>query len=293
VDEAHVTSRWQVPVLVRAVGLGLAVALTGTLTWSRLIVANTRYLPTIPWAVAIMAPFLIAWWHYVVRGRGWPFGTAQARRHAGRANRVPDDLWGPALGAGMLGLVATLFLQGVIARLVTLPRQQDLDPSQYPVLTVLAWVVMSAIVAGVVEETAYRGYMQGGMEGRHGLTTAILVTGVAFGLSHFSHPEVGLVLLPFYVAVATVYGLLAAATNSTYPSMFLHAGGNLFSAFGFFVQGRSEWAVTVSPSSTIWQGGMDGAFVANVVGLLVVGGAAVLAYQGLFRAARVRQNVAA
>jgi hypothetical protein len=75
--------------------------------------------------------------------------------------------------------------------------------------------------------------------------------------------------------------------------MVLHGGGNLFSAFGFFVQGRSEWEVTASPSPTIWQAGMDGAFVANVVGLFVVGGAAALAYQGLFKAARVRQNVTA
>ena len=278
------------PVLVRAVVIGLAVGLLGTVTWSQLIVANTRYLPSVPWASAVMAPILVAWWLYFARGRGKPEGTAHARRLGGRANRVPDELWGPALGAGALGLFATLLLQGVLARLVTLPQQQDLDPSLFPAITVFAWLVMSAVVSGVVEETAFRGYMQGGIERRHGLTTAILVTGSLFGLSHFNHPEVGIALLPFYLSVAAVYGLVAAATNSTYPGMVLHGGGNLLSAFGFFFQGRSEWALTASPPPTIWQAGPDSSFLANVAGLIVVGGAAAMAYRGLFEAARVSRH---
>lgn len=271
---------------VRAVVLGLAIGLAGALTWSRLVAANMRYLPTMPWAAALMVPILVAWWLYFARGRGWPQHTAEARKLLGRANRVPDHLWGPALGAGLLGLLSTLLLQGVLARLVTLPQQRDLDPSQYPTLTVFAWLVMSAAVSGIVEETSARGYIQGGIERRLGLAPAILVTGILFGASHFTHPEVGLVLLPFYVAVSAVYGLLASATNSTYPGMILHAGGNLFSAFGLFVQGRSEWAPSAVPAPTIWETGPDGPFVTTVGGLMIVGAATVLAYRGLFRAAR-------
>jgi steroid 5-alpha reductase family enzyme len=59
-----------------------------------------------------------------------------------------------ALLAGGLGLVAVLLLQGVMSRLVALPVQQDLDVSQYPFVTVVAWVLMSAAVAGVVEEAS-------------------------------------------------------------------------------------------------------------------------------------------
>lgn len=50
-------------------------------------------------------------------------------------------------------------------------------------MTVFAWLVMSAVVSGVVEETAFRGYVQGGIERRHGLTTAIVVIGGLFGLT--------------------------------------------------------------------------------------------------------------
>ena len=274
----------RMPALARAVVAGLAAALLGTLPWARLIAANTEYLPKVPWAAPVMACILVAWWLYFARGRGWPHATAEARRRSGRANRVREDLWAPALGAGVLGLVTTLLLQGVLGRLVALPQQRDLDPSQYPALTVFAWVVMSAAVAGVVEETAFRGYIQGGIERRHGLTTAILVTGSLFGLSHFRHPEIGFVLLPFYLAVATVYGLLAAATNSIYPSMVLHAGGNVLSAFSLLTSGRSEWQLTAAPAPTIWQTGMDGSFLANLVLLAAAGAAAVMAFRGLFRA---------
>lgn len=277
----------RVPVLIRAVVIGLALAAAGTLPWAGLVAVNLRYLPDVPWATAVMAPVLMAWWMYVVKGRGAPASTAAARRLGGRANAVPDHLWGPALAAGMLGLIATLLLQGVLGRLVTLPQQRDLDPSQYPPITLFAWVVMSSVVAGVVEESAFRGYMQGGIERRHGLTTAILVTGSLFGVLHFTHPEVGLVLLPYYLAVATVYGLLAAATNSTFPSMVLHAGGNVFSAVSLFAGGRSEWQLTAVPPPSIWQAGVDASFLANLAALAVVGTATAVAYRALFQAAGV------
>lgn len=272
------------PALIRAVAVGLGVGLLGTLPWAGLIAANVKYRPNVPWATPVMACVLVAWWLYFAKGRGWPETTAEARRRYARANRVPENLWGPALGAGALGLLTALLLQGVLGRLVTLPQQRDLDPSQYPVFTVFAWVVMGAAVAGVVEETAFRGYIQGGIEKRHGLMTAILITGSLFGLSHFTHAEVGLVLFPFYLAVATVYGLLAAATNSTYPSMILHAGGNVFSAFSLFTQGRSEWQLTAVPAATIWKTGIDASFLANLAILVVAGAATVMAYRGLFRA---------
>ncbi len=280
----NLLATWRrVPVLLRAVAAGLAVGLLGVYPWTRLVGANLKHLPTVPWAAPAMAGILLAWWLYFAKGRGWPAATASARRQSGRAHPVAPDLWGPALGAGVLGLVSTLLLQGVLARLVQLPQQQELDPSPYPVFTVFAWVVMSAAVAGVVEETAFRGYIQGGIERRHGLTAAILVTGTLFGLSHFTHPEVGVVLLPYYLSIAAVYGLLAAATNSTYPSMILHGGGNVFSAFSLFTQGRSEWQLTAVPRPTIWQAGVDRSFLANLALLAVAGAVTVMAYRGLFR----------
>src|SRR5262245_21806826 len=110
----------RIPALLRAVGVGLAVGLLGTGSWASLVRANIKYAPDIPWAVPVMAIVLGVWWQYVARGRGWPAATREARRLNARANPVPDHLWGLAVGAGLLGLITVLLLQGVLARLIAL-----------------------------------------------------------------------------------------------------------------------------------------------------------------------------
>jgi hypothetical protein len=92
----------RVPLLVRAVLIGLAAAMAGTLPWAILMSANTRHLSALPWAVPIMAGYLWLYWRYA-RGDGWPQSTAATRRANSRANRLPDDVWGLALLAGILG----------------------------------------------------------------------------------------------------------------------------------------------------------------------------------------------
>jgi membrane protease YdiL (CAAX protease family) len=228
-----------------------------------------------------MAVYLLLYWRYFAHGWGWPQSTAEARRANARANALHADAWGVALLAGMLGLMSVLLLQGVMSRLVVLPQQRELDASQYPALTVLLWVVMSAVVAGVVEEISFRGYLQRPIEHRHGPVAAILVTGSVFGFAHFTHPEVGLALLPFYLAVAAVYGALAYLTDSIFPSIVLHAGGNMFSAFDLFTRGRSEWQLSTTPRPLVWQTGPDAAFLGNLTALLVVGTLTVFAYSAL------------
>ncbi len=276
----------QLPVVLRAILTGVAVAAVGTVPWAVLVGTNTRHASTLPWAVPLMTVYLSFYWLYFVRGWGWPRSTAHIRRTESRANPLPGEVWGAALLAGMLGLVGILLLQGLLSRLVTLPQQRDLDPSKYPMLTVLLWILMGAVVAGVVEETAFRGYLQRPIERRHGPVIAILITGTVFGLVHFSHPEVGLVLLPFYVAVALVYGTLAYLTDSIWPSLALHAGGNMFSAVDLLSSGRSEWQLSTQPRPLIWESGPDAAFWGNLAAFLAVGALAVGAYWGLARVTR-------
>jgi membrane protease YdiL (CAAX protease family) len=199
---------------------------------------------------------------------------------------LPGEVWAAALFAGMLGLGAVVLLLRVMNRLLVLPQQLDADIAKYPVLTVALLVTMSAIVAGVVEEGSFRGYMQGPIERRHGPVIAILATGILFGFAHFAHPEVTLVLLPYYLSVAAVYGTLAYFTNSILPSMVLHASGNAFAAIDLFARGRSEWQTSSSPEPLIWQTGTDASFWISSIGFLLVSFAAVGAYVALASVAR-------
>jgi len=283
----------RVPVVLRAVLIGVAVAAAGSMPWAALVSANTRHQSALPWAVPLMAMYLWLYWRYLVRGTGWPRSTAEARRMNARANALPHETWGSALLAGLLGLASVLLLQGVLSRLFALPQQRDLDVPRYPAVTVLMWVVMSAVVAGVVEETSFRGYLQKPIERRHGPVIAILVAGSLFGFAHFAHPEVGLVLLPFYIAVAAVYGALAYFTDSTLPGMVLHAGGNMFSAFDLFTRGRSEWQLSPEAKPLVWETGPDLAFWSNVAALLIVAALTVWAYSALARAMRQARALSA
>jgi len=276
----------RLPVVARAVVIGMIVAAAGTLPWAFLVSANMKFQPTLPWAVPLMAIFLWFYWRYFVQGKGWPRSTAEARRMNARAHSLPPEVWGPALLAGMLGLASVLLLQGVLSRLVVLPQQQVLEVSRYPGISVLMWVLMSSVVAGIVEETSFRGYLQRPIERRHGPVIATLLAGSLFAFAHFSHREVGVVLLPFYMTVAAVYGTLSYLTDSTLPSMVLHAGGNMFSALSLFTSGRSEWQLSLVAQPLIWETGPDLAFFGNAIALLIVAGLAVWAYAALARVMR-------
>lgn len=277
---------WRLPVIVRAVLTGVVVAAAGTIPWAALVSANAKHWSTVPWAVPPAALYLWLFWQYV-RGAGWPRSTAEARRTNCRANRLSEDVWRMALFAGVLGLAAVVLLQRVMNRLVALPQQRDADfLSQFPFVTVLLWVLMGSVVAGVVEEVSFRGYMQGPIERRHGPVIAVLVTGGLFGFAHFTHPEVTLILMPFYLAIAAVYGALAYLTNSILPSMVLHAGGDVLGAFDLFARGQSEWQASSSPKPLIWQTGADASFWISSVAVLIVGSATVWAYTKLASIAR-------
>lgn len=279
-------SLWRrLPVVARAVLTGSAAALIGTTPWAVLVALNTRHWPAVPWAVPPTAVYLWFYWRYV-RGDGWPAATAAARRTSCRANQLSADVWGLALTAGMLGLVALVAFLGVFNRLVRLPAQQTGDLSHVPLVTLLFWLPMGAIVAGVAEEASFRGYMQRPIERRHGPVAAIAVTGAVFGVAHFTHPEVGLVLMPYFLAVATVYGALAYLTDSIFPSMVLHAGGDIWSGVGLLAQGRAEWQVSPKPKPLIWETGADPAFWTACVVFVIATTVAVAAYVALARAMR-------
>lgn len=275
----------RLPVIVRAVLTGAAVAVVGTTPWAILVSANFKYWSAVPWAVPPTVLYLWLFWKYL-RGAGWPRSTAEIRRANLRANPLSDDVWGAALIAGVLGLGAVVILQVIMNRLVRLPPQQLPDISHIPIVTLLCFLLTSSAVAGIVEEAAFRGYMQRPIERRHGLVVAILVTGALFGFAHFTHPEVTLILMPYFIAVAAVYGALAYLTNSIFPSMALHAGGNVLSGLGLLMGGRAEWQASSRPEPLIWETGADASFWISCLFLLIIGIAAVWAYAALARVAR-------
>jgi len=282
-------SLWRsLPSIVRAVIAGIAVTAAGTLPWVFFVRWNQRVIVGLPWAILPMTLYLWLYWRYL-SGSGWPQTTAEARRRSLRANALSGDVWGMSLLAGVVGLAALLPLLGIMSRLVRLPEEaQSVSlPQQMPVFTVFLLLVMGSVVAGVVEEAGFRGYMQGPIERRHGPIVAILLSGTLFGAGHYTHHPASVVaMLPYYLAVAAVYGGLAYATNSILPSMVLHAGGDMFSLTRLWTTGQPEWQVSAKPPGLVWETGADAAFWGYVAAFVLLGAGAVWAYSALAGAVR-------
>ena len=282
--DERVTSHGRAGDVVVAVLVGMLVAAAGTIPRNLLFLANLRYRATTPWAVPVAAVFLYLFWRYV-GGDGPPQSTVQQRREALRANRISLKTWMWSLGAGFLGLVALVLALRVANRMVLLPQQQVPDLSRIPPVTVWSLLLMGAPIAGVVEEAAFRGYMQGPIERRYGLTFAILITGTMFAVSHLDFTPI---LWPYYVAVAAIYGTVTYLTDSILPAIVLHTCGNIYSNSLLLIYRQAEWQAASSPAALVWKTGPDRAFWVSVISVGLVAPPMLWAYFKLAHVARAQ-----
>jgi len=269
-------------VIVEAVVIGMLVAMVGTIPRNLFFAANLRYLPSLPWAVPVTAAYLWLFWRYL-SGEGPPESSAAQRCASLRAQRISVSLWVWALLAGGLGIVALVLALRVANRMVVLPQQQLPDFGHASQLTVLSLLLAAAPVAGIIEEAAFRGYMQGPIERRFGLLPAILITGTMFAVAHL---DFTLVLWPYYVAVAALYGMVTYLTKSILPAVVLHTAGNLYSNLDLWSHGQAEWQAPATSAALIWKTGPDPAFWTASAALAVFAAASIGAYFRLARAAR-------
>ncbi len=247
--------------VLTAVITGVVVLLVGSVPWGGFSALNFRIGTAVPWAILPMAVYLAAYWGFLSGRWGDPDGAA-ARRANLRANALPPEMWGRSLAAGALGFAALLALLAVAARLVRLPATPPIVmPAAMPVATAFLLIVTQSIMAGVTEEAAFRGYMQSPIERHYGLIIAIVVNGALFGLLHFSsHPNDVLLMLPYYIAVAAVYGGLTWATDSILPALVLHSVGDIVVLTRLWLTGRPEWQLFETPPSLVWEHGIDASF---------------------------------
>jgi membrane protease YdiL (CAAX protease family) len=173
--------------------------------------------------------------------------------------------WGLVAAALFVIIVQASFV--VTFRIIPFPAEKF--TADYKILDTMplwiAWVVliMGSIVAGVCEETGFRGYMQQPLEKKYGPGTAIVITSFIFMLIHLSH-NWALPILPHIFFASTLLGILAYKCGSIIPGIIGHSILDIFD--------YSVWWSDITggfQKQTIFKTGMDVHFVAWCLVLLL------------------------
>lgn len=163
-----------------------------------------------------------------------------------------DLLFGFALSAGMAGLffaialgTGSVELQGLNPLAGGTETGQAFDYSRFIStfsLGVLFLFLLEHILVGYWEELVFRGYLfQNFVEGM-GLTIAVIVSCIIYGLIHAANPNAGILSSSIIVLFGflRIYGYLS--TKTLWLSMGMHIGWNFFQGpiFGFGASGHQH-----------------------------------------------------
>jgi membrane protease YdiL (CAAX protease family) len=229
--------------------LGIFIALSGQGVWSALIAANLATTPATPWAVGVMAVVLWLIWQYL-GGRWSPHSTSDGRRLRLRANALPGNVFGWAILAGALSIVALAGWWLLISQVDRISGSVLPDMSKVPWLTTVLAVAMGTLVSPVLEQAGFWGYCQVMLEREFPGPTAIVVTAILFAL--LPHPPMHVVLWPkliLFFFTGLTFGVMAYLTNSILPGLMVHIFGLL--AFFMFVF-RPTSALTTEGDAWLW-----------------------------------------
>jgi membrane protease YdiL (CAAX protease family) len=188
--------------------------------WSGLFLTNLKVRPDVPWAASAMAVITILLWRWIGSGR---------RARYRRANGVSPRAFLLAVAAGGAWIAALAGLWIVLVELVRVPGHAA-DFSNVPKVTLIASLVMAAVVGGVFEEAGFRGYFQGTLERYIPWPLAVLACALVMAPLHAATQGFVWPVLLFYLLSDVALGASAALTNSVLPGILVHTAG-LFTFF--------------------------------------------------------------
>ena len=252
----------KLPVSIRAILSGLVIALVPANVWPILLVSLSTP------AAALVEVIFLGFYLYWTTGGGPPRKTRDSRQHAFRSRQLSREQW-------LWGIIGAIFFAVtvhasivVLFRFVQFPLaafRRGYDLSFIPTLP-LKWlaVIVSAISAGVCEETGFRGYMQRPIEECYGAVIAIFISTVFFTVVHLNKAWSLVAMVPIVFGAGLLLGLLAWSAQSLIPSMIGHAMMDI----GLFAY---WWTGIAGEFNTrpLHETGVDGLFVFACVTALV------------------------
>ena len=216
-----------------------------------------------------MAIVLFLLWKYL-DGQWLPKSTQKTRQLWMRANTVPLNKrkwsW---ISAVLLGAtILSFILLGI--RITDVPSGQ-IDQieriSIYPFWMIFSLITMTSVVAGIIEEISFRGYMQKPMEMRYGPKLAILIVALFFTLLHLPNATITPQLIPIFFIGSIGWGVLAYLTNSIVPGVIIHIAVDITSYL--WIWRNLEYAKTMY-SESILKNGIDSSFMILIFVLLLL-----------------------
>jgi membrane protease YdiL (CAAX protease family) len=215
----------RVPTIIRAVLTGLLVVIIGITLWT----FDYRLIPA-PWSLLFM---IILLWVYVKYFSGsWaPKKTTEFRRNNFRNIKLSSNAWKYGLIGSILFVI--VFQSSFVVTFRLIPFPELAFKSQYKILdslpTWIGWstVLISSSVAGICEETGFRGYMQVPIEERYGPLSGITITSIFFFLLHLNKTWAPLIIIHIFFASALL-GVLAYYSGSLIPGIIGHTVMDIF-----------------------------------------------------------------
>jgi membrane protease YdiL (CAAX protease family) len=153
---------------------------------------------------------------------GLPFWRTLGWRKISRPNggrpRSPWLFFLAGCGLSVLVFVVTAKMQP--------PEDVPIEELFHYKNTAILFMVMAVLVAPLVEETVFRGYLYPLFAKYFGVAASVLVTGVLFGLMHGAQLGWTWSLVAVLTAVGIIFTFVRARTGSVFASFLLHLGYN-------------------------------------------------------------------
>jgi membrane protease YdiL (CAAX protease family) len=142
------------------------------------------------------------------------------------------------LTVGSVLALAVTFVGGFLKSKETLPIEELLQAR----VSMMLFAVLGVLVAPLVEETIFRGFLYPVIARRLGIAAGVLITGTLFGLTHAAQLWGGWGQIALLILVGVVLTGVRARTGTVTASYFVHLGYNGLQLLGylFYILGAAR-----------------------------------------------------
>jgi membrane protease YdiL (CAAX protease family) len=231
----------RIPVLIRGIIMGFLATTIGV----NVLLMVASFVPGF-WQLVVIGVGLFLYWKFFSGSWGHQ-ATAGIRRKYFRTTKMSPAAWKWAMVAALTFVLVFQSSLMVTFRLIEFPAASFVEEYNFDAMPLgMAWlsILLAALLAGICEETGFRGYGQVPLEERYGPIVANIVISLLFVIAHLHQAWSPPVLLHIF-AGSLLFGILAYSSGSLIPGIIAHTITDIFN-FSYWwsdVLGKFEYKV--------------------------------------------------